>query len=275
MPVRAPRLPGWSRRPARWPRCCSSRPPWARCPMPRCAAVVVAYSIGLIDPAEIAAIRRVRLPGVPLGDRGARRRGRCSARSRASWWPCVLSLLSLLYQVEQSAGLRRAPPSGFERLRARWRCAGERPGAAGAADRARRGPGVFRQRAEHRRQAARADRGVRARRCMILDCRAILDFEYTALKGLVRLGGVAARAGRRGVVRGTEPRGAGAGAPHRGWRKYSVSGACSRACMRRWRRTNRARASGAGRDGGGQRGPALMLKLFQSIFGRASKTGSA
>ncbi|MBP6482263.1 MAG: TetR family transcriptional regulator, partial [Pseudomonadales bacterium] len=147
------------------------------------AAVVVAYSIGLIDPAEIAAIRRVRLPefrwaivalaGVVL-----------LGTLKGILVAVVLSLLSLLYQSSNPPvyAVRRRPGStDFEPV-------GEAPMTDPAL------PGLLIARAEGRiyfgnaqtiGDKLRALIEATAPKVLILDCRAILDFEYTALKGLV------------------------------------------------------------------------------------------
>lgn len=147
------------------------------------AAVVVAYSIGLIDPAEIAAIRRVRLPefrwaivalaGVVL-----------LGTLKGILVAVILSLLSLLYQSGNPpvyAVRRRPGSSDFEP-------AGDAPLTDPAL------PGLLIARAEGRiyfgnaqtvGDKLRALIDATAPRVVILDCRAILDFEYTALKALV------------------------------------------------------------------------------------------
>jgi MFS superfamily sulfate permease-like transporter len=147
------------------------------------AAVVVAYSIGLIDPVEIAAIRRVRLPefrwaivalaGVVL-----------LGTLKGILVAVVISLLSLLYQSSNPpvyAVRRRPGSSDFEPV-------GDAPTTDPAL------PGLLIARAEGRLYFGNAENiGDKLRaliegsapKVMILDCRAILDFEYTALKGLV------------------------------------------------------------------------------------------
>ena len=147
------------------------------------AAVVVAYSIGLIDPAEIAAIRRVRQPefrwavvalaGVVL-----------LGTLKGILVAVILSLLSLLYQSSNPpvyAVRRRPGSSDFEAV-----------SDASVTDPAL--PGLLIARVEGRiyfgnaqtvGDKLRALIEATAPKVMILDCRAILDFEYTALKGLV------------------------------------------------------------------------------------------
>jgi high affinity sulfate transporter 1 len=152
-------------------------------PFATLAAVVVAYSIGLVDPAEIAAIRRVRqqefrwaivaLAGVVV-----------LGTLKGILVAVILSLLSLLYQSSNPPvyAVRRRPGStDFEP-------AGDAPLTDPAL------PGLLIVRAEGRVFFGNAQKigdklnaliEVAAPQVLILDCRAILDFEYTALKALV------------------------------------------------------------------------------------------
>ena len=50
------------------------------------AAIVIVYSVGLIQPAEFRAIRQRAHDGVPLGADRLPRRAGARAPSRASWW---------------------------------------------------------------------------------------------------------------------------------------------------------------------------------------------
>jgi high affinity sulfate transporter 1 len=147
------------------------------------AAVVVAYSIGLIDPKEMLAIRRVRsrefrwalaaMLGVMM-----------LGTLRGILVAVVLSLVSLLQQANNPpvyAVRRRAGTDEFEPV----------PDGGGTDSGV---PGLLIVRVEGRAYFGNAQTiGDRLRklvdaaqpRVLILDCRAIVDFEYTALKGLV------------------------------------------------------------------------------------------
>jgi len=153
-------------------------------PFATLAAVVVAYSIGLVDPAEIAAIRRVRrqefrwavvaLVGVVV-----------LGTLKGIFVAVVLSLLSLLLQANDPPvyAVRRRPGStDFEPV------GDDTPSIDPSL------PGLLIVRAEGRAyfgnvqtiaDKLRALAESVAPRVLILDCRAILDFEYSALKSLV------------------------------------------------------------------------------------------
>lgn len=158
------------------------------------AAVVVAYSVGLIDPREIQAILRVRsreFRWAIAAMAGVMVLGTLTGILVA----VVLSLVNLLQQANNPpvyAVRRRNGTDEFEPV----------PDGAGTDSGA---PGLLIARVEGRAYFANVQTiGDKLRalidqarpRVVIIDCRAILDFEYTALKALVE---AEADLGRNGV----------------------------------------------------------------------------
>lgn len=158
-------------------------PAMAALPYATLAAVVVAYSIGLIDPAEMQAIRRVRareffwaltaMLGVML-----------LGTLKGILVAVVLSLVSLVQQANNPpvyAVRRRAGTDEFEPITDGSSTESGAPGLLIARIEGRAYFGNVQTITDKLRALVEAAQP----RVLILDCRAILDFEYTALKALV------------------------------------------------------------------------------------------
>jgi MFS superfamily sulfate permease-like transporter len=147
------------------------------------AAVVVAYSIGLIDPQELMAIRRVRtrefrwalaaLAGVVV-----------LGTLKGILVAVILSLLSLLQQANNPPvyAVRRRPGTDeFEPITDR---SGTDSGLPGLLILRAEGLAYFAN-TQVISEKLRALIDTAQPRVVIMDCRAIIDFEYTALKALI------------------------------------------------------------------------------------------
>ena len=132
-------------------------------PQAALAAVVVAYSIDLIQPDEFAAIRRVRrieFRWAVIAFVGVVLLGTLQGILVA----VIASLLGARATGLQSAGLRRRPQARHRRVPSALERASRRRVVAGPADCARRGARVLPQRAADRRQDAGRSSRRRSRR---------------------------------------------------------------------------------------------------------------
>ena len=148
------------------------------------AAVVIVYSIGLIQPAEFLAILRIRrmeflwavaaCGGVVL-----------LGTMKGIVVAIVLSLLGLLYQASRPRlymlGRKPEPATSSVPLG----CSSRRRELPWTPDGAPRGPYLLRQCPEHRRAAVGTLRSTHTPRVVVFDFSAVPDIEYSALKMLI------------------------------------------------------------------------------------------